>query len=76
MLRSVFSSAPHGRDMAYSLRFCVASFFCSQQITKESKDVEARSETVRKDEAVANGQAEESRALKEEVSCGLHAVYT
>lgn len=30
--------------------------------------MKARSEVVRKDEAVANEQAEESRALKEEVS--------
>lgn len=37
-----------------------------QVIEKESAEVEARSELVRKDEAVANQKASESQALKEE----------
>ncbi|XP_065190205.1 dynein axonemal heavy chain 12-like [Sycon ciliatum] len=41
------------------------------QITKESKDVEEQSAVVRKDEAVANEQAEESRSLKEECEADL-----
>ena len=50
----------------------VCLLMCFQQITAESQDVEARSEIVRKDEAVANEQAEESRALKEEVGTVWH----
>lgn len=41
-------------------------FFVEQVIEKESAEVEARSELVRKDEAVANQKASESQALKEE----------
>lgn len=40
-------------------------------IEKESAEVEARSELVRKDEAVANQKASESQALKEECESDL-----
>lgn len=40
-------------------------------IEKESLEVEARSELVRKDEAVANEQAAESQALKDECESDL-----
>lgn len=42
-----------------------------QVIEKESAEVEARSELVRKDEAVANQKASESQALKEECESDL-----
>lgn len=42
-----------------------------QVIEKESLEVEARSELVRKDEAVANEQAAESQALKDECESDL-----
>ena len=42
-----------------------------QVIEKDSAEVEARSELVRKDEAVANQKASESQALKEECESDL-----
>ena len=42
-----------------------------QVIEKESAEVEARSELVRKDEAVANQKASEPQALKEECESDL-----
>lgn len=42
-----------------------------QVIEKESAEVEARSELVRNDEAVANQKASESQALKEECESDL-----
>ena len=42
-----------------------------QVIEKESAEVEARSELVRKDEAIANQKASESQALKEECESDL-----
>ena len=45
--------------------------YCYQVIEKESAEVEARSELVRKDEAVANQKASESQALKEECESDL-----
>lgn len=45
--------------------------YLQQVIEKESAEVEARSELVRKDEAVANQKASESQALKEECESDL-----
>ena len=42
-----------------------------QIIEKESAEVEARSEVVRKDEAVANAKAAEAQALKDECESEL-----
>lgn len=49
----------------------IAYFLFKQVIEKESAEVEARSELVRKDEAVANQKASESQALKEECESDL-----
>ena len=45
--------------------------FLSQIIEKESAEVEARSEVVRKDEAVANAKAAEAQQLKDECESDL-----
>ncbi|EDO25866.1 predicted protein [Nematostella vectensis] len=49
----------------------LTNLLISQIIEKESKEVEATSELVRKDEAAANIQAAEAQALKDECEADL-----
>lgn len=71
VLNSIFSYILRVHVQRTRMVLSIANSLLKQVIEKESAEVEARSELVRKDEAVANQKASESQALKEECESDL-----